>query len=331
MTLPEVMAAVEYRGAGGIEAVRLTTRPLPRPGLGELLVKVEAAGVNRADILQRSGGYPPPLGASDIPGLEVAGRVVAGDVGSGAFELGAEVMGVVAGGGYAEYCVVPTPQALPVPSGLTMIEAAAVPESFCTVWTNLFRRGRLEGGESVLVHGGASGIGTTAIQLAHARGARVFATAGSDARCRRCEALGAELAVNYRAGDFVREVAEATRGRGVDVILDIVGGDTVGRNIELLAPEGRLVFIALLGGRRGKIDILPVMTKRLTLTGSTLRARGVEEKGAIVAELESEILPLLASGRVRPVIHATFPLADAVSAQRAIDADHVGKIVMEVG
>ena len=327
-SVPQTMTAIEYAGGGGTEVVRVTQRPVPVPGVGEVLVRVHAAGVNRPDIIQRSGGYPPPPGASDIPGLELAGEVVANGPDSADLKPGDKVMALVSGGGYAEYCAVPVPQALPVPAGFSMVEAAAVPETFFTVWTNVFQRGALKGGESLLVHGGASGIGTTAIQLAHARGARVFATAGSDERCRACEALGAERAINYRSEDFVEIVREATGGRGVDVVLDMVGGDYIARDLKVLAMEGRLVFIAFLGGSRADIDFLPVMMKRLTVSGSTLRARSVEQKGAIAAELRAEVLPLLESGRIRPVIQQTFPLAQAAAAQDMIDGDHTGKVVL---
>lgn len=329
-SLPQTMTAIEYAGGGGPEVVRLAERPVPQPGVGEVLVRVHAAGVNRPDIIQRSGGYPPPPGASDIPGLELAGEVVANGPDSSDLKVGDRVMALVSGGGYAEYCAVPVPQALPIPDGFSMVEAAAVPETFFTVWTNVFQRGGLKGGESLLVHGGASGIGTTAIQLAHARGARVFATAGSDARCRACEGLGAERAINYREEDFVEVVRATTDGRGVDVVLDMVGGDYIARDLKALAVEGRLVFIAFLGGSRAQIDFLPVMMKRLTVTGSTLRARSVEQKGAIAAELRAEVLPLLESGRIRPVIQQTFPLAEAAAAQDMIDGDHIGKVVLTI-
>jgi len=329
-SVPQTMTAIEYAGGGGAEVVRAAQRPVPLPGVGEVLVRVHAAGVNRPDIIQRSGGYPPPPGASDIPGLELAGEVVANGPDSSALKIGDRVMALVTGGGYAEYCVVPVPQALPIPDGFSMVEAAAVPETYFTVWTNVFQRGGLKGGESLLVHGGASGIGTTAIQLAHARGARVFATAGNDARCRACEKLGAERAINYRDEDFVEIVKQATDGRGVDVVLDMVGGDYIARDLKALAVEGRLVFIAFLGGSKAEIDFLPVMMKRLTVTGSTLRARSVEQKGAIAAELRAEVLPLLSSGRIKPVIQQTFPLADAAKAQEMIDGDHIGKVVLTV-
>ena len=329
-TVPQTMRAVVYSGSGGPETIRLVRRPVPAPSVGEVLVAVRAAGVNRPDILQREGGYPPPKRASDIPGLEIAGEVVACGASVDGFRPGDRVMALVSGGGYAEYCIAPAPQALPVPAGLSMAEAAGVPETFFTVWTNVFQRSRLQPGESLLVHGGASGIGTTAIQLAHARGSRVFATAGSDRRCRACEALGAERAVNYRSEDFLPIVRELTGGRGADVILDMAGGPSIPRNIEALAVEGRLCFIAFLAGAKAEVNFAPLMMKRATITGSTLRPRSVSEKGAIAEELRREVLPLLESGRVGPVMHATFPLEEAAAAQGALDGDHVGKVVLTV-
>ena len=329
--MSDTMNAIVYDGHGDSGVVRMVRRAVPQPDVGEVLVRVHAAGVNRPDILQRAGNYPPPLGASDIPGLEIAGEVVANGPSSGDLVPGQRVMALVSGGGYAEYCTVPVPQALPVPDRLDDAEAAAVPETFFTVWTNVFQRCRLSGGETFLVHGGASGIGTTAIQLADARGARVFATAGSDSRCRACETLGAERAFNYRRDDVVALAKELTGGRGIDVILDMAGGETIPRNIRLLATEGRLCFIAFLTGSRATVDFAPLMMKRATITGSTLRARSVNEKGVIAAELEHEVLPLLESGRVKPVIHATLPLAEAARAQDILDDDHVGKVVLTMG
>ncbi len=329
--IPSQMTVIEYDGAGGPEVIKTAKRDVPEPGVGEVLVKVAAAGVNRPDVLQRLGGYPPPPGASDIPGLEVAGEVVALGPDVDRLKTGDQVMALVTGGGYAEYCVVPTPQALPIPGDLSMAEAAGVPETFFTVWTNVFQRGRLLPGERFLVHGGASGIGTTAIQLAEAKGARVFATAGDDERCRACEELGAERAINYRTEDFVGILKEATDGAGIDVILDMVAGDYIAKNLKLLAMEGRIVFIAFLGGSKREIDFLPLMMKRGTITGSTLRARSVEEKGQIAGELAREVLPLLETGRVKPVLAATYPLADAADAHRALDEAHVGKIVLTMG
>ena len=291
-----------------------------------------AAGVNRPDVLQRQGHYPPPPGASDIPGLEVAGEVAA--VGDRVTEWrpGDAVCALVAGGGYAEYCVAPAPQCLPVPKGLTAIEAAAIPETFFTVWTNVFERGRLVAGETLLVHGGASGIGTTAIQMARALGARVFATAGSAEKCAACVALGAERAINYREENFVAVVKEATEGRGVDVILDMVGGDYIPRNLDCLALEGRLVLIALQRGARAELNFTSVLQRRLTITGSSLRPRTVEQKGAIARALRERVWPLLESGQVRPVIHARFPLAEAAAAHRLMEAGaHIGKIVLVTG
>ena len=329
--LPATMTAIEIAEPGGPDVLRPAERPTPEPGLGEVLVKVTAAGVNRPDVLQRKGGYPPPPGASDIPGLEIAGTVVALGPGAGRWRIGDRVCGLVTGGGYAEYCAVPTVQCLPVPADYDMVKAAALPETFFTVWTNVFQRGRLEGGERFLVHGGSSGIGTTAIQIAHARGARVFATAGSAGKCAACERLGAERAINYRDEDFVAVVKELTGGEGVDVILDMVGGDYIARNVAALRTGGRLVYIAFLGGSKVELDFLPMMLKRATITGSTLRPRGVEEKGVIAGELEREVWPLLDSGRIGPVIDSTFPLAQAADAHRRIDAaEHIGKIVLTI-
>jgi putative PIG3 family NAD(P)H quinone oxidoreductase len=329
--LPETMCAVEIKAPGGPEVLVPVLRPLPKPGKGEILVKVVAAGVNRPDVLQRQGGYPPPKGASDIPGLEIAGCVVAVGEGASRFEQGDEVCALVAGGGYAEYCTVPEPQALPAPQGLDLVNAAALPETFFTVWTNVFDRGRLKSGETFLVHGGSSGIGTTAIQLASAFGARVFATAGNNLKCQACEKLGAEKGINYREEDFVEIIQQATNNRGVDVILDMVGGDYIEKNISLLATEGRLVNIAYLKGSKVEVNFLPVMLKRLTLTGSTLRPRSVAEKGAIARVLEEKVWPLLASGRIAPVIEGRFPLARAADAHRLMETSaHIGKIVLVI-
>jgi NADPH:quinone reductase len=294
-----------------------------------VLIEVAAAGVNRPDVSQRQGKYPPPPGASDIPGLEIAGTIVqtAGEVGE--WRAGDRVCALVSGGGYAEYCAAPAPQCLPVPRGFSDVEAAAIPETFFTVWTNVFERGRLTEGESFLVQGGSSGIGTTAIQLAHARGARVFATAGSAEKCAACERLGAERAINYHEEDFVAVVREATSGRGVDVILDMVGGEYVPRHIELLAANGRLVQIATLGGAKAQIFLPAIMQRRLTITGSTLRARSVVEKGAIAAALRASVWPLLDAGRVRPVVFRTFALNDAAEAHQLMESGaHIGKIVL---
>ena len=329
--IPSTMAAIEILAPGGPEVLRLTQRPSPKPGPGEVLIRVIAAGVNRPDVMQRQGHYPPPPGAPDIPGLEVAGLVVGVGESVSSIRPGDRVCALVAGGGYAEYCVAPARQCLPIPRGLDFIEAAGIPEAFFTVWSNVFDRGRLAAGESLLVHGGSSGIGTTAIQLAHARGARVLATAGSPEKCKACERLGAERAINYRCEDFVEVVRELTGGRGVSVILDMVGGDYFARNLEALAVEGRLIQIAFLKGPRAEINLALLMQRRLTLSGSTLRPRSVEEKGAIAQAVHKEIWPLIEAGRVRPVIQATFPLAAAAEAHRLMETgSHIGKIILEV-
>jgi putative PIG3 family NAD(P)H quinone oxidoreductase len=328
---PATMAVVEIAQPGPPEVLRLGRRPLPQPGPGEVLIRVAAAGVNRADVLQRQGKYPPPPGASDLPGLEVAGTIVALGSGVGEWQVGDDVCALVTGGGYAEYCLAPGPQCLPVPRGFNLVQAAALPEAFFTVWTSVFERGRLAAGETLLVHGGSSGIGTAAISLARAFGARVLVTAGSAEKCGACERLGAERAINYKAEDFVAVVGERTGGRGVDVILDMVAGDYVPRNIQALAPEGRLVVIAHVGGTRAEVDLLAVVQRRLTLTGGSLRSRTVEQKGAIARALEEHVWPLLESGRVAPVIHATFPLAEAAAAHRLMESSvHVGKIMLVV-
>jgi len=326
--IPDTMTAIEIHAPGGPEVLVPTSRPVPRPGAGEVLIKVAAAGVNRPDVLQRQGGYPPPPGASDIPGLEVAGTVVAAAPDVVAMAVGDEVCALVTGGGYADYCAAPAAQCLPRPAPLGPVEAAAMPETFFTVWSNVFDRCGLRAGESFLVHGGSSGIGTTAIQLAAALGARVFATAGSAEKCRACEELGAERAINYREEDFVEIVKTATGG-GVDVILDMVGGDYIARDIKALAPDGRLGFIAFLGGSKATVDFLPVMLKRLTITGSTLRARSVAFKGEIADKLRAQVWPLVEAGRVKPVVHRTFPLREAAAAHRLMESgSHIGKIVL---
>jgi putative PIG3 family NAD(P)H quinone oxidoreductase len=311
--------------------LRPVTRPTPAPGPRDVLIAVAAAGVNRPDLMQRQGRYAPPPGASDIPGLEVSGRVVARGKDVEEWKEGDVVCALVAGGGYAEYCAAPAPQCLPVPKGLDLVPAAALPETVFTVWTNVFERGRLSAGETLLVHGGASGIGTTAIQMARARGVRVFATAGTREKCAACEKLGAERAIDYAREDFAAVVAEMTAGRGVDVILDMVGGDYLPRNLASLAPDGRLVQIAFLKGPRAEIDLMAVMQRRLTLTGSTLRPRSIEEKGRIARAVRENVWPLIEKGDVRPVLHATFPLAAAAEAHRALEVGtHVGKIVLIV-
>ena len=325
------MIAIEIRAPGGPEVLVPVERPTPVPERGEVLIKVAAAGVNRPDVFQRLGRYAPPPGASDIPGLEVAGTIEQLGPEVRDWRVGDEVCALVAGGGYAEYCAAPAPQCLPLPRGLDLIAAAAIPETFFTVWTNVFERGRLQAGESLLVHGGSSGIGTTAIQLARARGARVFATAGSPAKCEACERLGAERAINYREADFAAVVRDLTGGRGVDVVLDMVGGEYFARNIEVLAVEGRLVEIATLHGVKTELNIQTVMVRRLTITGSTLRPRPVADKGAIAAALWHQVWPLLESGAVKPIVHATFPLRDAAEAHRVIEAGaHIGKLVLLV-
>jgi putative PIG3 family NAD(P)H quinone oxidoreductase len=310
--------------------LRLIERPDPVPGPGEVLVEVAAAGVNRPDVLQRLGAYPPPPGASDLPGLEVAGHVASVGPGVTTWRPGDTVCGLVSGGGYASRCVIPVPQCLPVPAGLDLVAAAALPETFFTVWTNVFERGGLKAGETALFHGGTSGIGTTAIQLAVARGARALATAGSEEKCRACIALGAVHAINYRTTDFVAAVHAHTGGRGVDLILDIMGGSYVPRNLAALALDGRLVQIGLLEGEPvAAVDLRRILGRRLTLTGSTLRARSVEEKGRIADALRREVWPLVAAGRVRPLVAATFPLAEAAAAHRLMESSaHVGKIVL---
>jgi NADPH2:quinone reductase len=323
------MMAIEIREPGGPTVLVPVERPKPIPAAREVLIEVYAAGVNRPDVFQRLGRYPPPPGASDIPGLEVAGTIE--QVGPDVHELkvGDAVCALVAGGGYAEYCVAPAPQCLPVPRGLDVVAAAGIPETFFTVWTNVFDRGRLRRRESILVHGGSSGIGTTAIQLAHARGSRVFATAGSAEKCATCERLGAERAINYRHADFVAVVDELTGGHGVDVILDMVGGDYFLRNIEALAVEGRLVEIATLKGAKAELNIQTIMQRRLTITGSSLRPRPVAEKGAIAAAVREHVWPLIESGAVRPIIYATFPLREAAEAHRVMESGvHIGKLLL---
>jgi NADPH2:quinone reductase len=325
------MTVIEIREPGGPDVLVPAERPRPSAGPGEVLIKVAAAGVNRPDVMQRKGTYPPPPGASDVPGLEVAGTIE--EMGSGVdiWHVGDRVCALVAGGGYAEYCTAPAAQCLPIPAGMDFISAAAIPETFFTVWTNVFERGRLAAGESVLIHGGSSGIGTTAIQLARAFGARVFATAGSAEKCAACERLGAERAINYRDADFVSAIRELTGGRGVDLILDMVGGDYLPRNLETLAVDGRLVQIALIGGARAQINMAVVLQRRLTVTGSTLRPRSIAEKGAIASALRARVWPLLESRAVGPVIHQTFPLREAAAAHRVMDSGvHIGKLVLTV-
>ena len=323
------MIAINIARPGGPEVLQPIDVSVPTPASREVLIRVVAAGINRPDLAQREGRYPPPPGASEIPGLEVSGTIVACGVDVERWHAGDEVCALVAGGGYAEYCVAPDAQCLPVPAGLDLVSAGAIPETFFTVWTNVFERGRLRAGESFLVHGGSSGIGTTAIQMARAFGARVFATAGSSEKCSACERLGAERAVNYRNEDFVEVLTKLTGKRGVDVILDMVGGEYFSRNVDLLALEGRLLQIALLQGSRGELNLMRLLRQRLTITGSTLRPRTVQEKGAIAGGLEREVWPLLEAGKIQPVIHATFPLTQAADAHRLMESGtHIGKIVL---
>jgi putative PIG3 family NAD(P)H quinone oxidoreductase len=325
------MIAIEITRPGGPEVLQPAERPVPEPREGEVLVRVEAAGVNRPDVMQRLGKYPPPPGASDIPGLEIAGTIESIGSGVARWRNGDAVCALVAGGGYAEYCVVPAPQCLPIPPGMDAASAAAIPETFFTVWTNLFDRAGLRSGECVLVHGGTSGIGTTAIQLARAFGASVFATAGSDDKCAACERLGAR-AINYRTSDFVAVLRDLTAGRGADVILDIVGGEYLQRNLDALTMNGRLVQVGLIGGARAHVNLTTVLQKRLTITGSTLRARSVEEKGAIARRLEERVWPHLASRTVAPIVDTTLPLREAAEAHRLLEAGTViGKVVLLVG
>jgi NADPH2:quinone reductase len=325
------MQAVEISQFGGPEVLKLGERPDPVPAAGEILIDVAAAGVNRPDVIQRLGKYPPPPGASDIPGLEVAGVIAALGAEVRGWSVGEPICALVAGGGYAERVAVPHEQCLPIPNGLTAIQAAALPETFFTVWTNVFQRGKLQAGETILIHGGTSGIGTTAIQLARAFGARVMGTAGSDKKCAAMRALGAEHAFNYKAQDWVAEGKHATDGRGVNVILDIVGGDYIARNLDLLSIEGRLLQIAFLKTPKAEIDFSVLMRKRCTITGSTLRPRSPAEKGLIARELLERVWPLLEDGTVAPVIHKVFPLADAAGAHRLMEeSTHIGKLVLDV-
>ena len=329
--LPATMTAVEIAQPGGPDVLNPVSLPVPQPGAGELLIKVAAAGINRPDVLQRKGVYPPPPGASPLPGLEVAGTVAAVGPDVAGWTVGDGVCALLAGGGYAEYAGAPAPQCLPVPAGLSKVEAAGLPETVFTVWTNLFERAGLKAGETVLIHGGSSGIGTTAIQMAKAFGARVLTTAGSEEKCAACRDLGADRAVNYRSEDFVEACREETGGRGVDVVLDMVGGAYIERNIEALAFEGRHVSIAFLGGAKVTLNMQKMMVKWLTLTGSTLRPRSVDAKGAIAAALKREVWPLIADGRLRVVVHTTVPLQQASAAHALMESStHIGKIVLVV-
>lgn len=325
------MKNVEISQPGGPDVLRIVDSPIPEPGPNEVLIKVAAAGVNRPDVFQREGNYPPPPGASEIPGLEIAGTIVAGDTGSSGLNINDQVCALIAGGGYAEYCIAPIAQCLPIPAGFSMIQAAAIPETYFTVWSNVFDRAHLAPGETLLIHGGASGIGTTAISLARAFGHNVYATAGSDERVQAIENLGCTKGINYKTQDFVTEIKSLTSNRGVDVILDMVSGDYLERNIDSLAEDGRLVMIAQLGGIKGTVNCLKVMLKRLHITGSTLRARPVEFKAQIAQALHQKVWPLFEAGTIAPIIHSTFSLDQVQDAHRLMDAgDQIGKIVLEI-
>ncbi|WP_370308202.1 NAD(P)H-quinone oxidoreductase [Sinimarinibacterium flocculans] len=325
------MRAIEISRPGPPEVLQACSRPQPTPGSGEVLIRVRAAGVNRPDVLQRLGQYRAPPGASDLPGLEVAGEIVDGDAQAGGFSVGDRVCALTAGGGYAEYVCAPAVHCLPIPHGWSDIEGASLPETCFTVWSNIFERGRFAPGESLLVQGGSSGIGVTAIQIASALGHRVFATAGSDDKCRACEQLGAERAINYREADFSTEVRSLTDGRGVDVILDMVGGDYLPREIACLADDGRLVIIGLLGGAQAQVPLAQILLRRLTLTGSTLRPRSIEYKANLAQALRTRVWPLIEAGMIRPIIHASFPLEQAAEAHQLMESSsHIGKIVLTV-
>ncbi len=325
------MRAIQIRQFGAPDVLQLCERPIPELKAGEVLIKVHAAGVNRPDVLQRLGHYPVPAGASDLPGLEVSGEIIDGDLSTGPFKKGDMVCALVQGGGYAEYCAAPLQQCLPVPAGLSALEAASLPETFFTVWSNVFDRAQLSGGDTLLVQGGSSGIGVTAIQIATALGHRVFATAGSDEKCRACEQLGAERAINYRNEDFVVAVQALTDGKGADVILDMVAGDYVAREINCLADDGRLALIALLGGAKATVDLGQVLRRRLSISGSTLRPRPVAFKAAIAWRLQEKVWPLIELGKIKPVIFKTFPLEQAAEAHALMESStHVGKIMLQV-
>lgn len=327
--LPTTMQGVEITEPGGPEVLRATAMALPQPGPGEVLIRTVAIGVNRPDVFQRKGAYPPPPGASPLPGLEVAGTVVAHGPGVDAPAIGTEVCALVAGGGYAEFCAAAAPLCLPVPAGLSLEQAACLPETYFTVWTNLFDSGHLQAGETLLVHGGSSGIGTTAIQMAKAFGATVYTTAGSAEKCEACRRLGADLAINYREQDFAVAVLEATGGKGAGLVLDMVGGDYMQRNFDCLGIGGRVVSIAFLRGSNVTLDLQKAMVKRQSWTGTTLRPRSVEQKAAIARALESHVWPLLASGKIAPLIHARFPLSDAAKAHALMESSvHIGKILL---
>ena len=326
------MRVIEITSFGTPDVLQAGTRPDPVPTAGEVLIRVRASGINRPDVLQRTGNYPVPLGASDIPGLEVAGEIIGGDaaaMSAAHLKIGDRVCALVAGGGYAELCVVPVGQCLPVPEGLSDIEAASLPETFFTVWSNVFERGRLQKGDTLLVQGGSSGIGVTAVQIAKAMGATVLVTAGTDEKCAACVALGADHAINYKTSDFVELVKTLTKGQGINVILDMVGGSYVAREVECLAEDGRLVIIAVQGGVKAEFNAGLVLRRRLTITGSTLRPRSLEFKTAIAAALKEKVWPLIASGAIRPVIHATFAATDASRAHTLMESNqHIGKIVL---
>jgi len=332
MPVPQTMSHIEMTGPGGPEVLRLTTGPVPSPKPDEVLIRVLAAGVNRPDVAQRSGSYPPPPGASPLLGLEVAGEVASIGAEVTSYRVGDRVCALANGGGYAEYCVAPAPQCLPWPTGYDAIHAAALPETYFTVWANLFQGGRLANGESTLIHGGTSGIGVTAIQLAHEFGSTVYATAGSEEKCAACVKLGATAAINYRTQDFVAEIARLTAKRGVDVVLDMVGAPYLQRDLRVLAMDGRLVLIAFLAGSKvEEFDFVTVMTKRLTITGSTMRPRTTAQKGAIAAALREKVWPVLDAGRCGPVIHQVFPLAEAAAAHALMESStHIGKIMLQV-
>lgn len=325
------MKVVEISHPGGPEVLKISDRPMPKADKGEVIIKVKAIGINRPDVLQREGNYPPPAGASDIPGLELAGTIIDGDLSNSEFKLNDEVCALVAGGAYAEYCVAPIAQCLPVPKGFSMVQAAAIPETYFTVWSNVFDRGNLKAGESLLVHGGASGIGTAAISLAKALGNPVYATVGNDDRIKAIEALGCTKGINYKTQDFVAEIKSLTNERGVDVILDMVAGDYIERDIKALADDGRIVIIALLGGSKGSVDCRHILTRRLTITGSTLRARPVSFKANIAESLHKHVWPLFESGQIEPIIYKTFAFDEVQQAHQLMDAgDQIGKIVLTV-
>jgi len=331
MALPREMTVVEIAAPGGPEQLKTAVRPVPQPGEGEVLVRVEAAGVNRPDVMQRQGRYPPPPGASDLPGMEIAGEIVALGAKVSGLSVGDRITSLLPGGGYAAYAIAAAPLCMPIPTGLSMVEAAAIPETYLTVWTNLFERGGCKSGDIVLIHGGTSGIGTTAIQLAKAWGARVYATAGTEKKARACEALGAVRGIDYKTEDFVEVMRAETKGQGVDITLDMVAGSYVQRNLDIAAVEGRVVTISLLGGSRAEINMGMVLMKRLTLTGSTLRSRSIAQKAAVADAVRKNVWPLLAAGKVRPVIFATFPLAEASEAHRLMEtSNHIGKIVLSL-